>query len=296
VKNWSPVNAELRYLPAFRAVCEAGSLRAAAAKLHRSEQAVSYQLKRLEAILGLPLFERGAGPLRPNSAGERLLAYCRDMRHDWRHIGELLREPAPEERPLRIAAVSGYGRYVLWPLFREGPLADVALRMRYPLAEDVVAAVASGEADLGFVHRQIASAQLVAQEVDREELVLVAAAGHAMPALNALAGEPFIGYDESDDVFACWFGQVAGSALPQLRPVAHFEELEEVLDWVAAGHGLSIVPADCARASVAQGRLVVHRPADRRCYNPIHAIHGSGAAHPSVHRVLQTLATRRAES
>lgn len=287
------MNAELRYLPAFRAVCEAGSLRAAAAALHRSEQAVSYQLKRLEEILGMPLFERGAGPLRPNPAGRRLLAFCRDVRHDWRRIGELLREPAPDECPLRIAAVSGYGRYVLLPLFREGPLADVPLRMRYPVAEDVVGSVEAGEADLGFVHRQVASSRLVAREIDREELVLVSATGRATPSLDALAGEEFVSYDESEGVFACWFGQVAGTALPRLRPGAHFEELEEVLDWVTAGRGLSIVPADCVREHAAEGRLAVHRPAGHRCFNTIYAVCHAATAHPLAQRVLETVAARR---
>ena len=77
------MNLELRYLPAFRAVCETGSLRAAAAAMHRTEQAVSYQLKRLEERLGTTLFDRGVGRLVPNARGKRLLDFCRDMHRDW---------------------------------------------------------------------------------------------------------------------------------------------------------------------------------------------------------------------
>ncbi|WP_426664278.1 LysR family transcriptional regulator [Rhodanobacter aciditrophus] len=288
------MNPELRYLPAFRAVCEAGSLRAAAAAMHRSEQAVGYQLKRLEETLGMPLFERGSGPLTPNAAGLRLLAFCRDMRHDWRRIGELIGAPSPGGDPLRIATVSGYGRYALLPLFHQGPLAGVSLRLRYPLAEEVIRSVESGDADLGFLHRQVASTRLVVRAVDREELVLISAPAHPAPALADLAGAEFVTYDESEDVFACWFGQAAGAALPRLRSGAHFEELEEVLDWVAAGRGLSIVPMDCARESASNGRLVVHRPEGRRCFNPIYAIYDAAAPHPLAQRVLDAVAARSA--
>src|SRR5690349_3095659 len=127
---------ELRYLPAFRAVCETGSLRAGAQALHRTEQAVSYQLRRLEERLGTTLFDRRAGRLVPNARGLRLLEFCRDMHRDWSRVREAL-DGSVEEAPLRIAAVSGFGRYVLLPLFRDGPLAGVALRMHYPTAPDV---------------------------------------------------------------------------------------------------------------------------------------------------------------
>jgi len=162
------------------------------------------------------------------------------------------------------------------------------------MAEDVVGSIQSGEADLGFVHRQVASTRLTARTVDREELVLIAAPAHPVPPPEGLAAAGFVTYDESEDVFACWFGQVAGAALPQLRSCAHFEELEEVLDWVAAGRGLSIVPADCAQAHAASGRLDIHRPEGRRCFNSIFAIHDTIQAHPLVQRVLDAVAARHA--
>src|SRR5581483_7944091 len=86
------MNVEMRYLHTFRAVCEAGSLRAAAGVLHRTEQAVSYQLRKLEEALGMPVFHRGGGRLTPNAAGERLLAFCREMDRDWETLHEQLRD------------------------------------------------------------------------------------------------------------------------------------------------------------------------------------------------------------
>ena len=283
------MNVELRYLHAFRAICEGGSLRAAAATLHRTEQAVSYQLRKLEEALGMPLFHRGQGALVPNAAGERLLAFCRDMGRDLARLHEAMRdEPA---LPLRIAAVSGFGRYELLPLFREGPLADAPIRMSFPTAEEVVRQVETGASDLGFVHLMLPHGALRLVAVGTEEVALIASGGDALPSLDAgaLAQADYVTYDESDYVFATWFTQVLGEKPARLRSVAHFEELEEVLDWVAAGRGLSIVPRACARDAEARGEVVAVERAGRPCRNTIYAVMDPARTHPAAQRTLDVV-------
>lgn len=274
------MNPELRYLPAFRAVCETGSLRAAATAMHRTEQALSYQLKRLEETLGTTLFDRRAGRLTPNARGRRLLEFCRDMHRDWSRVCDEL-DGSGERTPLRIAAVSGFGRYVLLPLFREDRFAQVPLRVHYPSAPEVVESVAAGKADLGFVHCPQPHPRLVHEAVTREQVVMIGPPGTVAPPLEALPAQAFVTYDESDYVFATWFAQIAGTTVPPLREAAHFEELEEVLAWVAAGRGLSIVPADCARQALRDDAIaLLEWP--RRCYNPIHVVRDPAVPLPQV--------------
>ena len=283
------MNVELRYLHAFRAVCEGGSLRAAAASLHRTEQAVSYQLRKLEEALGMPLFHRGQGPLVPNAAGERLLVFCRDMGRDLARLHETMRDEPTQ--PLRIAAVSGFGRYELLPLFREGPLADVPIRMSFPTAEEVVRQVETGASDLGFVHLMLPHGGLRLVAVGMEQAALVASARQALPSLDlaALALADYVTYDESDYVFATWFIQVLGEKPARLRSVAHFEELEEVLDWVAAGRGLSVVPYACAREAEAGGDIVAVGRESKPCLNTIYAVMDPARMHPLQERTLEVV-------
>lgn len=285
------MNVELRYLHAFRAVCEGGSLRAAAASLHRTEQAVSYQLRKLEETLGMPLFHRGPGPLTPNAAGEQLLAFCRDMGRDLAKVHEAMREAPPAAQPLRIAAVSGFGRYELLPLFRNGPLADVPIRMGFPTAEEVVRQVETGACDLGFVHLMLPHGSLRLLAAGTEETVLIASARQAPPPLDAaaLADADYVTYDESDYVFATWFTRMLGEKPARLRSVAHFEELEEVLDWVAAGRGLSIVPRASARDAEARGDVVAVAHAGSPCVNTIYAVTDPARPHPALERTLHVV-------
>ncbi|MEF2975959.1 LysR family transcriptional regulator [Subtercola sp. YIM 133946] len=64
---------ELRHLRYFTAVVEAGSITAAAAKLHISQPPLSVALAKLEAELGVTLLVRSARGVEPTSAGRYLL-------------------------------------------------------------------------------------------------------------------------------------------------------------------------------------------------------------------------------
>ena len=50
---------EIKQLEYYRAVVECGSISKAAGRLHMSQPPLSYQMKQLEAELGVQLFERG---------------------------------------------------------------------------------------------------------------------------------------------------------------------------------------------------------------------------------------------
>jgi len=287
------MNVELRYLHTFRAVCEAGSLRAAATILHRTEQAVSYQLRKLEEALGMPVFNRGNGQLMPNTAGERLLMFCRDMGRDWAKLHEDIRDATLPAVPLRISAVSGYGRYELLPLFRDGALADIPIRMHFPTAENVVRNVESGACDLGFVHLMQTHSRISHIPVGTEEIVLIASAHAPQPTISldaeSLCQAAYVTYDESDYVFATWFTQILGMNMTRLNVAAHFEELEEVLDWVASGRGISIVPAACIAEHMARGALIAIRKPGLSCHNTIYAAMDPANHHPAIERTLQAV-------
>ena len=68
---------DLTLLQAFSAVMDSGSFTRAAQYLCRTQSAVSMQLRKLEALTGHPLLERGSRPIKLTEEGEVLLAYAR---------------------------------------------------------------------------------------------------------------------------------------------------------------------------------------------------------------------------
>jgi DNA-binding transcriptional LysR family regulator len=66
-------------LRTFLVVCETGKFNAAAARVNKTQAAVSLQIKRLEELLGKTLFERDNRNVRLSTAGELLKDYARRL-------------------------------------------------------------------------------------------------------------------------------------------------------------------------------------------------------------------------
>src|SRR5262245_52237598 len=105
---------DLPFLPTFVAVYQLGSVTAAATQLHRTQPTITYQLGQLERALGAPLFTRHGRILAPTELATQLhrlaTGFARDL--------DAVRRGDVEPDALDIAAVSGFGRFVLFPLLR----------------------------------------------------------------------------------------------------------------------------------------------------------------------------------
>jgi len=271
---------DLPFLPAFVAVYELGSITAAAAQLHRTQPALSYQLAQLETALGAPLFVRQGRVLAPTDLAVQLhrlaVGFARDL-DSARRGGE------PDV--LDVAAVSGFGRFVLFPLIRR--LGTIRVTLRFPTADEVFRRVADGEVDIGFTHRAVARPRLVLEPVYTEHLVLAANPRWArqLRTPKQFRDVPIVTYDESDYVIGRWLGHHFGRRAPVWWSAAHFEEFEEVLALAAEGVGVAIVPS-----FLLAGRKDVRAvewsrpPAD----NTVFAVRRAGAPQ---HRIVDAILT-----
>jgi DNA-binding transcriptional LysR family regulator len=130
-----------------------GSIRAAAQKLNVASSAINRQVLRLEADLGLKLFERGARRLRLTAAGEILIHHVRQTLQD------------AERAKSEIEDLRGLRRGIVNLAVIEGAAVDIVIdaiksfRTRYPRIRFVVQTmpsahvpplILSGDADLGI--------------------------------------------------------------------------------------------------------------------------------------------------
>ncbi|MEJ7596309.1 MAG: LysR family transcriptional regulator [Kofleriaceae bacterium] len=281
-----------RYLQAFVEVARALSFSRAAQLLHKTQPAVSYQIRQLEHQLGTPLFDRTTRRLTMTPTGVRLRDVCERFFGDFGRLVAELRDPTTiASRPLRIASVSGFGRYVLFPILER--LTSVRYSLRFPTAEQVFASLHEGTCDLGFVYLPTVSSRLVTRAVWDEELVLLVPRKPAqrLPrTADACAERPCITYDEYEYVFGHWFETVYGSQPRSLDSSYHFEELEEVVATVGAGRGWSIVPDLCASHPAARRHTAILRHRKRRARNAIYLVTRAGAADdPAVTTIVEAL-------
>lgn len=273
---------DLPFLPAFVAVYELGSITAAAAQLHRTQPTMSYQLAQLERALGAPLFVRHGRVLVPTDLATQLhrlaIGFARDL-------DSVRRGGAPES--LDVASVSGFGRFVLFPLLRT--LAAIRTTLRFPIADEVFRRVADSEVDVGFTHRAVSRPRLVLEPVYTEHLVLVGNASWARRLRTArqFRDIPLITYDESDYVVGRWLGHHFGRRAPVWWSAGHFEEFEEVIGLVADGVGVAVVPSFVLQAGAGVRVIAWNRaPAE----NTVFAVRRAGAPpHPAVDQLLASL-------
>lgn len=70
---------DLGALRSFVTIAEVGSMTRAANRLHKTQSAISMQIKRLEDVLDMTLFERNSKGMAPTASGDQLLRYANQM-------------------------------------------------------------------------------------------------------------------------------------------------------------------------------------------------------------------------
>lgn len=171
-------NLDLALLRAFVAVAETGSMTAAANALNLTQGAVSQQIRRLEDLLGMTLFDRGRA-LAQTRAGERLLG---DARRLIALNDQILREMAGEVCTGRVrlgvpwdlvgtrlpAILKAYAQ--AWP--------EVEISLHCAASPELAHALAAREVDLALI--EYAADQATGECLAVEPLVWAGArGGHA---------------------------------------------------------------------------------------------------------------------
>jgi DNA-binding transcriptional LysR family regulator len=252
---------ELRHLRYFIAVAEEGHVTRAAERLGMQQPPLSQQIKALERELNVQLFRRKPRGVELTDAGRALLDHARPIFAQLERATESAQRAARGEQGEISLGISSTAHFC--PLvprvvraFRES-FPQVLVRLREGGTGELIGQAQKGLVDVAFV-RDVAPLEglaihhlfdetMVAVLPSRHDLIRTRPARSAIP-LKALAGETFVFYRRPEgpgltDVIlaACQaagfiprFGQEA------LRPTS-------ALNFVAAGHGISIVPAALQR-------------------------------------------------
>ena len=179
---------ELRDLRYFEAIAEAGHVGKAAAKMFRTQPALSGSVRRLEAALGTSLFERVGRGIRLTAAGAALVHRARALRiaadDTVREIGEVGAGLAGQ---VRIGVLPTLARFLVPPLSRVFLKDSPGVTLKTVIAQnDLLGAhLEAGEIDLMVSTGVKASAELAIHPILRDEAVVIAS--HRHPVLRGKA-------------------------------------------------------------------------------------------------------------
>lgn len=251
---------ELRHLRYFLALAEELHFGRAAKRLHLSQPPLSFNIKQLEASLGVLLLERSSHGVKLTPAGEAFRASAQRVLDEAAAATTQARDVAAGvSQRLRVGFVGSMlfrGLTERLAAFQQGqPQVRVEL-MELNSAEQVEA-LARGRIDLGFVHQARVPAELSQRLYMSEPFVACLPAGHPAAGqrpldLRSLAAEPLVLFSRSASPE--YYERVLALCAEQgLAPLVRHEVRHwlSVVALVAKGAGHALVPAALMHSGVA---------------------------------------------
>jgi DNA-binding transcriptional LysR family regulator len=254
-------------LTVFRAVAAERSFRRAAEQLYLTQPAVTQQIKALEELVGLPLFDRSGREVTLTAAGSILLKYAQQSGALLEQAGaELAALKGQVSGTLRIAASTTIAQYILPPLLgaflRLHPAVHVELDSSN--TESVADAIATGRASLGLVEGPPHAGQLRSEIWLEDELVLLVPPSHewagqrSIP-LQQIAAAPLLMRERGSGTREVIETTLEAAGLParNLHIAMELNSTEAILGCIESGVGVGFVSRTAIHRQLSLGTLVI---------------------------------------
>ena len=287
---------DLRKLSYFLAVAEQGGFTRASEAAFASQPALSLAVKKLEQELGVQLFHRIGHDVRLTPAGAALVGPARQIQRDV----ETARAAVADIAGLRAGSLS----LCSLPTLAANPLAELVgrFRIRHPgvvvdlaapeTSDDLLVLLRSGGAEIGLTESISLPAELVANDLLTQGLLIVLppGTGRRQPriAMRELADIPLIAAPTGtstrrllDEAFD------AAGVTPRIAVVT--AQRDAILPLVLAGAGAALVPESLAQEAVRSGATLA-RP-DPAITRHVVLAHRRGPLAPAAQRFLDESAT-----
>ena len=263
---------EVRQLRYFLAVAEELHFSRAAARLGIAQPALSQQIKRLEAGIGVPLFRRTKRHVELTPAGMAMVAPARGALSQVAVARTAAQRAARGETgQLTIGFIESAAAAVIPAAVRRfrGTRPEVGLTLRELSIDAQLAGLRSRALDLGIVRAPIHEPGLVLEPLIQEGLVAGVPEGHDLARRKRigpgrLAGEPLVLL--SRDVVPGVHDQVIALLEehgPRIAIAQEATSIQAVLGLVAAGLGITLLPASAASLTREGVRFVAVSPSPR---------------------------------
>lgn len=292
-------NIDIRLLRYFIAVAETGHMTRAAERLGIGQPPLSQQIRVLETQLGVTLFDRLPRGMALTDAGQAFLGDAYDVvRKLDQAVDDVRRVAAGVKGRLSVgftssAALHPFVPTVIRAFRRDAP--SVSLMLDESSTSELLDGLRDGHLDVAFIRQpQGDIGQIVFVPVLEESMVLAVPSAHplaltgragkaAVP-MTSIAAEKLILYRRRtgqglyDAIIAACHGAGFSPNIEQEAP-----RLLTTLSLVAAGLGVSVVPASLMRVQV-EG--IVYRPLAPAPRAPLYCAHREGVLAGPAARLL----------
>ena len=298
-------------LHCFEVVVEEGGFKRATARLHITQPALSYQIKRLEVEVGVQLFYRRPGGVIPTEAGRLLFQHAQQVSAAVRQAKHAMKDlSVGAAGEVRIGTVNSIGSYflprILWAMRERCPARQ--LTVLYRETDDIIDALLANRVDLAILADPRVDHRLRYETLFEERISLVSGRTHPFFGCEAIRPKQL-----EDVEFVALSRQTPTGALianylerleVTVEPVLSTDNVETVKRMVETGMGVAFLPdmVTDSETSEAQpdrrlGRSLMEPPLTRRIvlvsWNEFASSHTAAAFLDEVRRRSTSLGVRR---
>ena len=246
---------ELYQLEVFLTVAEERSFSRAAARLHRTQPAISQVIAKLEADLGETLLERPSRDGTLTDAGEVLKEYARKILNLRTEAGAAL----TQLRSLHFGRLSLAANEYTCLLFRQRH-SGVHVTVQRALASRIADDVLEHSVELGVLSFRPVNPQVCSTVVYRDQLVCIVSPAHALAgagktSITRLGQESFVAHNITSPMREKVIAAFGRKRTP-LRMDVELPSLEAIKRFVERGEGVALVPKLAVETELGSGALV----------------------------------------
>ncbi len=266
MKSNSLAGLTLRDLEYAVAVADMQHFGRAAERCGVSQAGLSEQVRKLETLLGVALFERTTRRIAVTPEGEVLLRQAREVLGSARVLLEMARSRTdPLAGALWLGVIATLGPYYVPKLIRGARrrFGSMELRLQEGLTAPLLQALLAGELDILLLALPVQVEGTMVEQLFFEPFQAVLPVNHPLArrerlAVRDLAGEGLLLLEEGH----CLRDQAISlcGAIPPDRSARLASSLEMLRHMVAAGEGHSLLPLLAAQERMGMDTLVEARP------------------------------------
>ena len=274
---------DISQLEVFLSVAQEKSFSRAAQALHRTQPAVSQAIRRLEAELGEPLFDRSSKDGTLTAAGKVLFDFAQQMMNLRHHAHSAIRELRDLHRGKLTLSANEYtvmGLLPLIPTFRARH-PHIKIEVKRSLASRIPSEILGRDVEIGVVTFKPPDASISSLPVSTDELALIVAPDHPLAArqtvsVRELGAETFIAHN----VPSPYRERVVKTFEKHRTPLnisMEMPTLEAIKRMVENKMGVALVPRLTAQTEIERGLVAGLTVKEMRLERKLHLIYRKGA-------------------
>ena len=275
---------DISQLEVFLSVAQEKSFSRAAESLHRTQPAVSQAVRRLEAALGEPLFDRSSKDGTLTAAGKVLFDFAQQMMNLRQHAHSAIRELRDLHRGKLTLSANEYtvmGLLPLIPTFRARH-PHIKIEVKRSLASRIPSEILGRDAEIGVVTFKPSDASISSMPVISDQLALIVAPEHPLAAretvsVRELGAETFIAHNVPSPYRERVIKTFEKHRTP-LNISMEMPTLEAIKRMVEDRMGVALVPRLTAQTEIERGLLVGLNVKEMRLERKLHLIYRKGAS------------------